>query len=153
VDDPIAVHDAAVADLDPVTLYRILALRVDVFVVEQVCAYPELDGRDLEPGARLVWATRGDDVVATLRVLIDAGGEARIGRVATARGARSGGLAARLMQRALVLADELAPGRDVVLDAQSRLESWYAQYGFTRVGPDFDEDGIAHLPMRRSAAH
>jgi ElaA protein len=152
VDDPIAVHDAAVAELDPVTLYRMLALRVDVFVVEQECAYPELDGRDLEPGARLVWATRGGEVVATLRVLIDAGGEARIGRVATAPAARSGGLAARLMERALVLAGELAPGRAIVLDAQSRLENWYARFGFVRVGPDFDEDGIAHLPMRRSAS-
>ena len=153
MDDPIAIRDAAVAELDPVTLYRVLALRVEVFVVEQACAYPELDGRDLEPGARLVWATRGDDVVATLRVLIDGGGDARIGRVATARAARSGGLAARLMERALVLASELAPGRDVVLDAQSPLENWYGLFGFTRVGPDFDEDGITHLPMRRSGAH
>ena len=43
------VRDAALEELDPATLYRILALRTDVFVVEQDCPYPELDGRDVEP--------------------------------------------------------------------------------------------------------
>jgi ElaA protein len=141
------LHDAGLAELDPATLYRILALRVDVFVAEQNCPYPELDGRDLEPGARLLWAERGDDVVGTLRLLIDADGSARIGRVATAAGARGSGLAAAMMTRAI----ELAGGRPVVLDAQSHLADWYARFGFIRTGPDFDEDGIMHTPMRRQA--
>jgi len=83
------VRDAHAADLDATTLYKILKLRVDVFVVEQVCAYPELDGRDLEPGARQLWIEQSRDVVATLRMLDD-GAALRIGRVATAPGARSG---------------------------------------------------------------
>jgi len=41
--------------LNTTTLYALLRLRVDVFVVEQQCAYPELDGRDLEPRARHYW--------------------------------------------------------------------------------------------------
>ena len=79
---------AAPADLDAGTLYRILQLRVDVFVVEQQCPYRELDGRDLEPGARWVWATDGTTVLATLRILREDGATARIGRVATAPSAR-----------------------------------------------------------------
>jgi ElaA protein len=141
------LRDAPVRQIDPVLLYRLLALRVDVFVVEQRCAYRELDGRDLEPSARLVWAEVDDQPIATLRLLEDEDARARIGRVATAPSARSAGVAGQLMRRAL----GLVPGRDVVLDAQTHLEGWYEQFGFQRAGADFDEDGIAHVPMRRPA--
>jgi ElaA protein len=143
----IAIHDAHAAELDAVTLYRILKLRVDVFVVEQNSPYPELDGRDLEQGARLVWAQRADDagdVVGTLR-LVDDGDAVRIGRVATAASARAAGLAGRLMSRAL----ELTAKRDTVLDAQSYLQRWYEKFGYAVDGDEFVEDGIAHVPMRR----
>ena len=140
------IRDRAAAELDAVTLYKILELRVDVFVVEQQCAYAELDGRDLEPSARQVWVEAGGEVIATLRVLDD-GGALRIGRVATAPSARSGGHAGRLMERAL----DLAGDRDVVLDAQSYLQGWYERFGFVRSGDEFVEDGIPHVPMRRSA--
>jgi ElaA protein len=143
----IAIHDAHAAELDAVTLYRILKLRVDVFVVEQNCPYAELDGRDLEPGTRLLWAQRaddGDDVIATLR-MIDDGDAVRIGRVATAASARAAGLAGRLMSRAL----ELTAKRDTVLDAQSYLRRWYEKFGYAVDGDEFVEDGIAHVPMRR----
>lgn len=143
----VALHDAPLASLDATTLYRILALRVDVFVVEQRCAYPELDGRDIEPSTRLVWAERDRKVLATLRLLGDADGIARIGRVATAAESRGEGLAARIVARAL----ELAADQPVVLDAQSHLADWYARFGFVRAGADFEEDGIAHTPMRRPA--
>jgi ElaA protein len=143
----VVLRDAPLAELDVSTLYRILALRVDVFVVEQKCPYPELDGRDLEPSARLVWAERDGAVLATLRLLVDPDGSARIGRVATAAEVRGAGLAAMIMTRAL----ELAAGRPIVLDAQAHLAGWYARFGFTRVGADFDEDGIPHTPMRRPA--
>jgi ElaA protein len=144
--DAFSIRAATLGEIDPMTLYRLLALRVDVFVVEQNCAYRELDGRDLETDAVQVWAQAVDGApIATLRLLREVDGSARIGRVATAASARSAGIAARLMEHALDLAD----GRPVVLDAQVQLEGWYARFGFTRAGPDFDEDGIAHLPMRR----
>lgn len=138
------VRDAPVADIGPETLYRILALRSDVFVVEQDCVYLDLDGRDLEPGARQFWIEQDGSVLATLRLLRDPDGTARIGRVATARSARGSGLAAALMRRAL----EFAPDGDVVLGAQTYLEKWYGRFGFVRDGADYDEDGIPHLPMR-----
>ncbi len=138
------VLDSALADLAPETLYRILALRTDVFVVEQQCAYPELDGRDLEPSARQVWVESDGAVLATLRLLTDPDGSLRIGRVATAAGARGGGHAGRLMRHTLDLAND----RPVVLDAQTYLEEWYARFGFVRAGEEFVEDGIPHVPMR-----
>ena len=139
------IHSAPTRDLDVVTLHDILRLRQDVFVVEQQCCYADVDGRDLEPGTVQVWAT--DDhgsVVATLRVLREPDGDARIGRVATAVAARGRGLAAGLMAAALAGSNP-AP---VVLDAQSHLEGWYARFGFVRTGAEFLDDGIPHVPMR-----
>jgi ElaA protein len=145
---------AAPADLDAGTLYRILQLRVDVFVVEQQCPYRELDGRDLEPGTRWLWAAEGDAVLATLRILREGPATARIGRVATAPAGRAAGIATILLRRALAeldseSADGIGAGIEVVLDSQSPLVSWYRRFGFEPDGPEFVEDGISHLPMRR----
>jgi ElaA protein len=139
------VHEARFAELDNATLYGILQLRADVFVVEQACAFADPDGRDTEAGARHVWIARDGAVVGYLRVLEEDDGSARIGRVVTAPGARGERLGDALMAHAL---DALA-GRVVVLDAQSRLVPWYERLGFVRGGPDFLEDGILHTPMRR----
>ena len=138
------VRSAPTHDLDVVTLHDILRLRQDVFIVEQQCLYADVDGRDLEPGTVQVWAVdeRGS-VVATLRVLRDPEGAARIGRVATAVGARGRGVAADLVAAALALGSG-----PVVLDAQSHLEGWYARFGFVRTGEEFLDDGIPHVPMR-----
>ena len=140
----IVIRSAHLRDLDAVTLHEIVRLRQDVFVVEQECAYADLDGRDVEAGALQVWAEDADgSVVATLRVLREAGGEVRIGRVATVRSMRGRGLARALVTEAL---DETEG--TVVLDAQNHLAQWYAALGFERVGEEFVEDGIPHVPMR-----
>lgn len=141
------VRVASPAELDVATVYALLRLRVDVFVVEQRCAYAELDGRDLDPGTLHLWLSGDDgDVAAYVRVLGDADGSARIGRVCTAVAHRGAGLAERLVRAAL---DQVG-GRPVVLDAQAHLEGWYARLGFVRSGDPFVEDGIPHVPMRRA---
>jgi ElaA protein len=150
-DAPIVYADAPVSDIDPVVLYRMLQLRVEVFVVEQGAAYPELDGRDIEPGARMVWAQVGDEVVATLRVLQDAAG-LRIGRVVAAGSVRGTPVASDLMRRGLEVCAQIDPTASIALDAQSALEGWYARFGFTVDGAPFEEDGIPHVPMSRPGA-
>jgi len=138
------VRSAPTRELTAETLYALMRLRQDVFVLEQACLYPDLDGRDLEPATVQWWAEAADgSVVATIRVLDDGAGVARIGRVATAASARKAGVAAELM--GAVLAAVRGP---VVLDAQSYLEGWYARFGFERGGAEFVEDGIPHVPMR-----
>jgi ElaA protein len=133
----------AFADLDARTAYDVWRLRQDVFVVEQACPYPDLDGRDTEPGTRHVLLHEGDALVGVARVLDD--GEVwRVGRVLLARDARGRGLADPLLRACLAA----CPGRDVVLDAQTPLRGWYAGFGFEVTGPEFLEDGIPHLPMR-----
>ena len=86
------LRTASFRDLDTTTLYSILRLRSEVFVVEQECAYGDIDGRDTEPGTRHVWFERDGEVRAYLRVLRDDAHE-RVGRVVTAKTARGAGLA------------------------------------------------------------
>ncbi len=138
------IREARFAELTPAELYGLLRLRVDVFVVEQNCPYPELDGRDTEPGAVHLWVADDDGtVLATIRVL-ENGEDRAIGRVATAASARGRGLSAQLVRRGI----ELCAGRTVDIGAQAYLETWYERFGFRRSGPDYVEDGIPHLPMR-----
>jgi ElaA protein len=133
------------SELDPRTLHDLVRLRVDVFVVEQSCPYPELDGRDVEATTEHVWLADGSGPAAYLRVLAEPDGAIRVGRVCTRAGARGQGLARVLMD------DVLArhAGRRVVLDAQAYLVGFYAGLGFETCGPSYDDDGIPHVPMRR----
>ncbi len=134
---------ARFADLDPEVLYKLLRLRADVFVVEQECAYPDIDGRDLEPDSLHLWIG-GVEPVAYLRVLNGPPtGTSRIGRVVTSPSARGEGLAKALMHKAL--ASTMGP---VVLDAQTYLVEWYEQLGFKVDGNEYLDDGIPHTPMR-----
>lgn len=165
-----ALRRAWAKDLDAATLYALLRLRVEVFVVEQACPYPELDGRDLLAETRHFWLelpgpggagprTPGrpalaepgaGPVVATLRLMEEHPGgvkEFRIGRVCTRRDQRGAGHAARLLTAALAEVGT-HPCR---IDAQIYLAEMYARHGFVADGPQFSEDGIPHLPMRRVA--
>lgn len=130
------------ADLDAATLYEILRLRFDVFVLEQQCLYPELDGRDTDVDAWHYWISESGRVIATLRLLGEGDGS-RIGRVATRQNARGRGLAARLMRAALERAR-----KPVVLDAQEERQDWYAAFGFVPSGPAYDDHGVMHVPMK-----
>ncbi|MDI9929454.1 GNAT family N-acetyltransferase [Rhodococcus sp. IEGM 1354] len=137
-----SIHHATLSRVDPSTLYRIMALRVAVFVHEQkIVDEVELDGADLLPTTELFWIQDEDDeVVATLRVLVD--DTVHIGRVATAAAGRGRGYAGQLVEAAL----KAYPGV-VEMSAQAHLEKWYARFGFTRVGEQYLEAGIPHVKM------
>jgi ElaA protein len=139
------LYDRPIREVSPELLYRILQLRSAVFVVEQSAAYLDLDGRDLEPSARLLWFEDGDgSVLATARVLDD-GSARRIGRIATDPAHRGQGLAAGLVDH--FVASFEGPWR---LDAQTYLTDWYRSFGFEVDGDEYvDDDGIPHVPMVR----
>ena len=83
-------------------------------------------------------------MTASLRIL-DEGGAHRISRVVTAPTARGRGLATDLVRHAL----DLVGDGPVILAAQAHLTDWYAEFGFVQDGPEFLDDGIPHVPMRR----
>ncbi len=144
---PPVLRTARFAELGPYEVYGLCRLRVDVFVVEQECPYPELDGRDVEPATWHLWFEEAGEVLATIRVLDD-GDTRAIGRVATAAGARGRGLAARLIEAGIDLCD----GFPITMGAQAHLQGWYERFGFRLDGPGYVEDGIPHVPMRREPA-
>jgi ElaA protein len=144
------IHIANFAELSNAVLHDILQLRVAVFVVEQNCPYPEIDGRDREPGTRHLWIDDGlGGVAAYIRLLDDAdrSGEAnmvRVGRVVTQPEFRGRGLAAELVDAVVAAHDG-----PMVLDAQSHLAHWYEARGFEITGDEYLEDNIPHVPMAR----
>ncbi len=129
-------------------VHDLLRLRQDVFVVEQACAFPEIDGRDGE--ALHLRAFRDGSLAGTLRVFSPGGDTgARIGRVATAPAFRGGGLGHELMAEALRLCAERWPDAAIDLSAQAHLETFYRGHGFVTISGAYLEDGIPHLDMRR----
>lgn len=145
-----SVESVSGADITAAQLYGVLRLRVDVFVVEQNCAYPELDGLDLLPSTRHFWlpGEAEDRIAGCLRVLADSGGVFRIGRVCTARFARGTGAGARLMEAAVAYVG----GAESVLGAQTYAADFYARFGYVPEGEEYDDDGIPHITMRRPAS-
>ena len=143
------VHRAWAADLEADMLYALLKLRVDVFVVEQKCPYPELDGRDLEPRARHYWLSGGgspEPLLGCVRLLKEPEGHYRIGRLCTAQSVRGHALGKQLMEAVLA---EVGDG-ECVLHAQSYVVAFYQDYGFVVEGAPFEEDGIEHVRMHRA---
>lgn len=145
---PVTVRRCQGDELDAATLYRVLALRAAVFVVEQDCPYLDVDGRDLSTDTLHVIAEQGGELTGYLRVLSDPDGVKRIGRVCSSLGARRTGLGATLMREALTAIGDV----ESVLGAQVYARGFYARFGYVDDGDEYIEDGIAHIPMRREAA-
>lgn len=140
------LHRAAFAELSPRSLYDLLRLRSQVFVVEQQCVFLDLDDRDHHDGAEHLWLRDHDGVTATLRLLPEGGSAWSIGRVASRPDVRAQGLASRLVGAALDRLRELGASH-VRIEAQAHLHDWYAGFGFAQCGPRYLEDGILHVPM------
>lgn len=141
------LHSAHLRDIDPTAVYLLAKLRQDVFTMEQGATDPDLDGRDLEDGTTILWIEAGGVPAAHIRVLTEADGTLRIGRLAVAAAHRRDGFGGRIMRAALDLTERLAPEAEVHIDAQAYLEKWYQGMGYETVGPMFLEAGIEHVPM------
>lgn len=142
------VHSAPGDRLTAEQLYALLRLRVDVFVVEQRAAYPEIDGYDLLPTTQHFWIPSDDGLAGYLRLLGDRP-PLRIGRVCSAKSARGTGAGARLMDAAIEFIGEA----ESVLDSQTYAQGFYARYGYVPEGEEYtDDDGIPHIVMRRAGS-
>jgi ElaA protein len=131
-------------------LYAILKLRVNVFVVEQNCPYPELDDRDQE--AVHVWLEDMNGIHAYLRIM-DRGVESEhvsIGRVIAAE--RHKGLGTRILSEGARIAKDMFQADTIYLEAQVYAIPFYQSLGFEVVSEEFLEDGIPHVKMIRKEA-
>lgn len=139
------------SQLDTATLYQILKLRSEVFVVEQTCVYQDVDGEDLRGENRHILGFCDGELVAYARILAQGqkAGQVAIGRVIVAPDARGEGLGYSLMQAAIAACEKGWPQALQVIGAQAHLQGFYRQLGFIAKGDVYDEDGIAHIVMCR----
>ena len=138
-------------NLPPRTLYEVLQLRSEVFVVEQACIFQDLDGADDQ--AMHLLGCSGGQLVAYARCFPARVkyAEASIGRVITRSSVRASGMGDVLMQRAIEAIQTHWGAPPIRIGAQARLEKFYNRHGFTKAGPVYDEDGIDHIEMVRPA--
>lgn len=130
-------------------LYALLKMRVDVFVVEQKCPYPELDGKDAE--ALHLRLHSGDDLIASARILLpsQAADPVKIGRVLVSPDHRGKRLGDALMREAIAVCEQQFPTHAIALSAQSHLQLFYQSFGFSTSSEEYLEDGIPHIDMVR----
>lgn len=131
-------------------LYKILKVRIDVFVVEQNCPYPECDNFDQK--ALHLWAEYNGEILAYCRIF-DKGikyPETSIGRVLTTETARGKNLGKHLMSFALQIIENRYKTSSVRISAQDYLLKFYSEFGFQDTGKKYLEDDIPHTEMLRN---
>ncbi|SFB91398.1 GNAT family N-acetyltransferase [Pseudoalteromonas denitrificans] len=135
-------------------LYQSLKLRVDVFVVEQNCVYPELDDLDMHEHTRHVLIYDDEELLAYARCLAPKTvftHEPAIGRVVVSKLGRGKGLAKELMLCAIKECELFWPEHMIKISAQTYLLFFYQSLGLEVVGDAYLEDGIEHQDMIKRA--
>lgn len=130
-------------------LHDIFKLRVDIFVVEQNCPYPEIDGKD--PSSFHLMGKVNNEIVAYSRLLPPGVSfdEASIGRVIVAASHRGTGLGYQLMEEAVKRSVEIY-NLPIKIGAQAHLEKYYGSVGFVKASDIYVEDDIPHIDMLRA---
>lgn len=138
------------SQLSTMQLYQLLQLRVDVFVVEQKCPYPELDGKDHLQDVHHLLGYQADKLIACARLLPKGVSypSVSIGRVAIAQSHRGGGLGHQLVQEAVSACGVLWPKESIEIGAQEHLSEFYQQHGFIPTSAMYLEDDIPHIDMK-----
>ena len=128
-------------------LYAVLKARIDVFVVEQNCPYPEIDGDD--PRAIHLWAEQNGNVAAYCRIFQPGikYDESSIGRVLTTQKYRKMNLGKTLMKNAIGIVEARFRTTTIRISAQDYLLPFYTDLGFISTGKSYLEDEIPHSEM------
>lgn len=138
------------SDLSNEELYKIVQLRLEVFVVEQNCAYQDCDGKDLKAYHLTGWD--GKNLVAYTRLLekgISYPEAASIGRVITACSSRGQNLGKQLMLKSIEQVYILFGKVPIKISAQLYLKRFYESFSFVQKGGVYLEDGIDHIAMEK----
>ena len=128
-------------------LYALLQLRSEVFVVEQNCAYQDLDGKD--PRALHIIGTKNDKIVACSRCFppntyFEA---AAIGRILVKADERERGYGHQIVEASIAAIEKRFRTKTIRISAQQYLIPFYESHGFQTVGEGYLEDGIPHIGM------
>lgn len=131
-------------ELNIYELYKIIKLRVDVFVVEQNCPYKELDNMDQK--SIHLWYEEDGDIKSYLRVFIKdrENNVASIGRVIS--NDRGRGLGSLILDEGIKAARSLDADK-IYIEAQTYAIDFYKKHGFEEISDYFLEDGIEHVSM------
>jgi len=138
-------------DLTPAELYEIMALRQEVFVVEQNCAYLDADGKD-QQSWHLMCKNDTGKLVAYTRLLpkgLAYPEYPSIGRVVNSPSVRGTGIGRSLMHKSIALCIHLFGNESIKIGAQRYLLQFYESLGFQSTGEEYLEDGIPHVKMIR----
>ncbi len=136
-------------------LYELLALRQEVFAVEQNCVYQDCDGVDLKSWHLLGWNAAGN-LFAYARLIpkdISYPGFSSIGRIVTSPIARGTGVGRLLVQKAIEENYRLFGAESIQIGAQSYLLHFYQSFGFSTISESYLEDGIPHIHMVKPKNH
>lgn len=128
-------------------LHDILKIRVDVFVVEQNCAYHEIDNNDI-PSYHLL-AKAGSKIIGTARIVPEGiiYDEISIGRIAIEKEYRGKGVGRILMKKSMDFCKTQLRAKAIKLAGQLYLKEFYEAFGFRQVSAIYPWDGIDHLDM------
>jgi len=133
--------------LDAKSLFIIMRGRVNVFVVEQTCPYPELDDNDMALSTQHIYAIENDTLQVYARCYEKDAQYSAIGRVLVNKNARGNGLANKLVTEAIRCCKTHWPKRDIYIGAQTYLLDFYRSFGFESINEEYLEDGIPHQDM------
>ena len=134
-------------DLGPDRLYEILKLRSEVFVVEQKCAYQDLDNKD-EKALHLV-GEENNKIIAYTRIFRkgDFFKNSSIGRVLVKKEYRNKDYGRKIMISSIEKLKEDPKEEKIELSAQKYLLKFYSELGFEKTGEEYLEDNIPHVKM------
>ncbi len=136
-------------ELSSTDLYQIMQLRSAVFVLEQNCAYQDLD--DLDQKSLHLYRKAGKgEIIAYARILTPEQCDhthSSIGRVVVKQQYRHENMGQTLMQAAIQETLKHFPKVPIKISAQTYLTHFYQQLGFINTGHFYLEDQISHQEM------
>lgn len=135
-------------ELSTVKLYALLRLRSEIFVLEQDCAYQDIDMIDRD--CIHINGEEEEKLLAYARIIpppFAESGNTEIGRLVVAREYRHKGYATSLMQYTTEQCRKRFPHSPIYIKAQNYLEKFYRNLGFVSTGDYFLEDNIPHQAM------
>ena len=145
MNETVTITTKRFSDLKLEELYGILRVRSEVFVTGQKCLYVDPDGRDF--GSVQVFASKGERIIACLRIYGKEAGVVQIGRVAVIESLRGSGIGRMMMRQAISYVTENSTDEKIYLEAQTYAIGFYEKLGFKVISDEFLDEGIPHKGM------